>query len=289
MRSRRALLFMPGDSEHKIQKAAGLAVDSIVMDLEDGVAWSQKGAARAMVLQALQTLDFGGSERVVRLNPVASGLAEVDLQTTIAGRPDAYVLPKVEAPADLIWLEDRLGQFEARCGWPPGGIRMLALIETARGVVNVREIAQAGRRLDALLFGAEDLIGDIGGVRTQSNWEVQYARSKVAITAAAFGLQPIDQIFVDLKDEDGLTAECLQALALGYRGKMAIHPTQAALIQAAFSPTPAQVAAARRLIAAYEAHQSRGTGVFALDGKVVEAPMLKAAQQLLARADISSR
>ncbi len=285
MRIRRALLFMPGDSERKIHKAAALGIDSIVMDLEDGVAWSQKQAARAATAQALQALDFGGSERAVRLNPAPSDLAEADLQATIAARPDAYVLPKVETPAHLLWLAAQLDHFEARFGWPSQGIRILALIETARGVVNVHEIAQASPRLDALLFGAEDLIGDIGGVRTPSNREVLYARSKVAIVAAAFGLQAIDQIFVDLHDQARLQAECQEALELGYRGKMAIHPTQAALIQAAFSPTPAQMAAAAQLVAAYEAHQACGAGVFTLDGKVVEAPMVKAAQQLLSRVD----
>lgn len=286
MRSRRAVLFMPGDSQRKIEKAITLAADSIVMDLEDGVAQSQKTAARATVLEALQSLDFGESERIVRINPVGSQLEEADLRGTAEGRPDAYLLPKVNTSADLIWLDKQLQIYEKRHDFEENSIRILALIETALGVVNVRDIAQASRRLEALLFGAEDLVGDVGGLRTDSNREVLYARSKVALTAAAYDLQAIDQVFIDLEDEEGLKVECRQAIELGYRGKMAIHPDQIPIIQAAFSPSPDQIAEAQRLIDAYEDYQARGSGVFTLDGKMVDAPMLRAAEQILTRAGL---
>ncbi len=275
---------MPGDSVRKIAKATTLDADSIVMDLEDGVAFSQKEAARAVVLASLQTLDFGPRERVVRLNPVGSGLEQADLDATVAGRPDAYLLPKVQAPEHLVWLDQALGAAEARHGWEAGTIHLLALIETARGVVNVAAIARASPRLQALLFGAEDLAADLGAVRTRSNREVLYARSAVVTAAAAFGLQAIDMIFTDLADEAGLEAECRQAVELGYQGKMAIHPRQAAVIQAVFTPSAEQVAAAERLIAAYRDHKDAGAGVFVLDGRMVDAPMLAAAEKVLARA-----
>jgi citrate lyase beta subunit len=131
------------------------------------------------------------------------------------------------------------------------------------------------------MFGAEDLMGDIGGVRTKAGWEVFYARSKVVTSAAAFDLQAIDMVFVDLKDVDGLRAECQQAVELGYRGKIAIHPDQVPVIQSAFSPSPKQILEAQRLIEAYESYQASGTGVFTIDGKMVDAPMLKAAEQIL--------
>ena len=270
MHPRRVVLFTPGDSERKTRKAATLDADCVVMDLEDGVAWSQKEAAREVVLQSLQTIDFGRSERVVRLNPVGSGLEVADLKATIEGKPDVYLLPKVQTSADLIWLDTALSEYETRFDWEPEGIRVLALIETAMGVVNVRDIAQAIRRTEALFFGAEDLIGDIGGVRTASNREVLYARSKVALNAAAYRLQAIDQVFASLKDEEGLRAECQQAVELGYRGKIAIHPDQIPLIQAAFSPADAEIADAQRLIEAFKEYQANGQGVFTLDGKMVE-------------------
>ena len=281
---RRALLFMPGDSVRKIAKAMTLDADSIVMDLEDGVAFSQKETARAVVLASLQTLDFGRRERVVRLNPVGSGLEPTDLAATVAGRPDAYMLPKVHSPEHLVWLDSALAKAEAEHGWEVGQIRILALIETALGVMNLAAIAQASPRLQALLFGAEDLAADIGAVRTRSNSEVQYARSAVVTAAAAYGLQAIDMVFTDLADKAGLAVECRQAVELGYQGKMAIHPRQTPIIQTAFSPTPAQLAAAQRLVDAYRAHQAAGAGVFVLTGRMVDAPMLAAAEKGLARA-----
>ncbi len=284
MHPRRALLFIPGDSEQNIQKATSLDVDGVILDLEDGVAWNQKEGARATVEQTLLDLDFGRSERVVRINAIGSGMEEADLQKTIAARPDAYTLPKVETPAQLIWLDDKLSRYEAKYEWQHGSIRVIAIVETALGIMNLREIAQAGTRLDALMFGAKDLIGDIGGIRTRAGQEVFYARSKVVTTAAAFNLQAIDMVFVDLNDVEGLEVECRQAVELGYQGKMAIHPNQIPIIQKIFTPTADQIADARRLIEAYNDYQSRGSGVFTLDGKMVDAPMLKAAEHVLAKA-----
>ncbi|MDW8268474.1 MAG: CoA ester lyase [Anaerolineae bacterium] len=287
MRRRRALLFLPGDSERKIAKAITLEVDAVILDLEDGVALGQKEMARALVRRALETFDFGPRERIVRLNAVGSGLEDADLAATLPGRPDAYLLPKVSDPAAIAWLDAALTAAEAHYGWPPGGIRILALIETALGVVNLREIARVGGRLEALLFGAEDLIGDIGGVRTAAGHEVLYARSAVVTTAAAFGLAAIDMVFVALDDLEGLARECREAVELGYQGKMAIHPRQVPIIQAAFTPTTAQVDAARRLIDAYREHERHGVGVFVLDGKMVDAPMLAAARRVLIRAGLN--
>jgi len=284
MHPRRALLFMPGDSTRKIRKAAALDVDCVVMDLEDGVAWNQKEAARDTIVDALQTMDFGSSEKVVRLNPVGSRLEEADVKTTIMGRPDAYVLPKVETPAQIIWLDKMLDTLEHRHDLEPNSVRILALIETALGIMNLREIAQTSRRMDSLMFGAEDLMGDIGGVRTEAGLEIFYARSKMVTAAAAFDLQAIDMVYVDLKNVDSLRAECQQAVELGYRGKIAIHPDQIPVIQTAFSPTTDQISEAQRLIDAYEFYQSSGSGVFTMDGKMVDAPMLRAAEHVLARA-----
>ncbi|MBX7234398.1 MAG: CoA ester lyase [Caldilineales bacterium] len=287
-RPRRALLFLPGDSERKIAKAAALGADGVVMDLEDGVAAGAKEAARAGILAALRTVDFGRSERVVRLNPASSGLEEADLSATLPGRPDAFMLPKVGSPTAIAWLDQRLTAAEAENGWQPGDIRILAIIETALGIMNLREIAQASPRLDALLFGAEDLAGDMGALRTPAGAEIAVARSLVAMAASAYGLQAIDMVFVSLDDLDGLAAECQRAVELGYQGKMAIHPRQVPVIQAAFTPSANQIAAAQRLVDAYHRHQAEGTGVFALDGNMVDTPMLRAAERVLARTALST-
>jgi citrate lyase beta subunit len=284
MKIRRALLFMPGDDRRKIEKGAGLGVDSIIMDLEDGVALNNKPAARETIAAALREVNFGRAEKLVRLNPVGSGLVADDLAATLPAQPDGYVIPKVESAGQIHEIAARLENAEHQHGWPHGSIRLLPIIETALGVVNLREIAASSPRLDALIFGAEDLAGDIGATRTADGWEVFYARGAVVVHAKAFGLQAIDTPFVDLNDLDGLAAETRLALQMGYTGKLAIHPRQIEPIQQIFTPTPEAIARAKRLIDAHNAHQDAKTGVFELDGKMVDRPMVRAAESILARA-----
>jgi citrate lyase beta subunit len=281
---RRALLFMPGDDRRKIEKGAGMGVDSIIMDLEDGVALNNKPAARATIAAALRDLDFGRAERLVRINPVGAGLDADDLAATLPARPDGYVLPKVESAAQIQTIAAHLDAAEQQHNWPSGSIRLLPIIETALGVVNLRDIATSSTRLDALIFGAEDLAGDIGATRTPDGWEVFYARSAVVIHAKAAALQAIDTPFVDLNDLDGLEAETRTAMLMGYSGKLAIHPRQVEPIQRLFSPSEEEIARAQRLIEAHDQQQAAGTGVFQLDGKMVDMPMVRAAQSILARA-----
>ena len=196
------------------------------------------------------------------------------------------MLPKIDSAAQLVDVAARLSEIESAQGWPRGEIKLLAIIETALGVMNLREIVQAETqgRLEALLFGAEDLSGDIGAIRTPDGWEVFYARSALVIYARAMGLQAIDLPYVHYENMTGLEADTEQAVYMGYSGKLAIYPRQVALIQRSFTPSAEAIEAARRLIAAYEAHQAAGEGVFALDGKMIDTPMLRAAQQVLARA-----
>ncbi len=275
MRPRRCLLFMPGDDLKKIQRGISLGVDSIVMDLEDGVALNRKAEARATIAAALRDLKFGRSERVVRINPIGSGFEQADLDTVVPQRPDSILLPKVEHPEHIHWLAESIAD---------PGIRLLALIETARGVVNLREIAAVSDRLDALIFGAEDLAGDIGATRTKAGWEVFYARSAVVTYAAAFGLQAIDTLVIDFNDEDALIEDARLSVQLGFSGKLAIHPKQVAVIQSIFTPGDEQIAQAQRLIQAHDEQQAHGIGAFAFEGKMIDMPAIRAARQVLAKA-----
>lgn len=275
---------MPGDDRHKIEKAIGLGVDCICMDLEDGVAFNRKAAARETIRAALETLEFGRAERLVRINPVSSDLVMEDLKAVLPGRPAGLVIPKVQDAQQVQRVSQYLSEFEDQIGLPEGEIVLLALIETAKGVVNLKEIAQADPRLQALIFGAEDLAGDIGAVRTRPGWEIFYARSAVVTHAAAFGLQALDMVFMDLHGLDALRAECEQAVQMAYSGKQAIHPRQVEPIQTAFSPSPAAVEHARRVVAAAAKQQQAGSGAFALDGKMIDAPVVRAAEWVLARA-----
>jgi len=288
MRSRRALLYMPGDDLHKIRKATTLNVDCICMDMEDGVALNRKAEARQTILTALETLDFGRSERMVRINAVGSGLETDDLQAVFTAgphiRPDSIVTPKVESAEQVRWVSAQIAQAEQRHAWPAGGIGMVILVETALGIVRLAEILSADPRLQAVVFGSEDLAGDIGAVRTPEAWEIFYARSAIVTHAAAFHLQAIDMVYVNFRDPEGLRAEALQGARMGYVGKQIIHPSQVQPTQAAFTPSPEAVAHARRVVEAFEAHQNEGRGAFDLDGKMVDMPILKAALGVLERA-----
>ncbi len=284
MRVRRSLLFVPGDSRRKIDKALTLGADCVCLDLEDGVAVNQKQAARDPIRQALQTLDFGQSERMIRLNRFGSGLEADDFTQTIAARPDSVLMPKVESAEALRWLDNGLTAAEKMRGWPANRIEILAMIETARGVVNLKEITEASPRLAALVFGAEDLAGDIGAVRTAEAWEVFYARSVVVTHAAAYGVQAIDMVFVDYGDTEGLRRESQQGARLGYVGKQLIHPNQIQPVHEVFTPDEAAIAQAQRIVEAHRQHQATGVGAFALDGKMVDRPVVKAAEQVLAKA-----
>ena len=284
MRARRALLYMPGDDWRKIKKATTLGVDCVCMDLEDGVAHNRKAEARTTIAKALKTLDFGRSERLVRINPVGSGLEIDDLAVVLPAHPDGIVVPKVGDAAAILWVSEKIAEIEQAQGWPVGGMPLFALVETARGVVNLRAIAGAAPRLAVLIFGAEDLAGDIGAVRTPAGWEVFYARSAVVTHAAAFNLQAIDTLNIDFQDLETLRADADQGAQMGFSGKQIIHPNQVAPVLEAFTPSETAIVEARRIVEAHAAHQAAGTGAFAMDGKMVDMPLVRAAEQVLARA-----
>jgi citrate lyase beta subunit len=284
MRPRRSFLYMPATDWRKVEKAATeLPVDCVCLDLEDGAALNRKAEARERALKALQSLEFGRREKLVRINPVGSGLETDDLAAVMPGGPDGIVIPKATSGADIEWVSAELSRLEAQYGLPVGQTRILVIVESALGIVNLREIASADARLAALIFGAEDLAGDVGIKRTPGAQEVFYARSAVVTYAAAFGLDAIDIVMPDFKDLEVLAAEAREGAGLGYVGKQIIHPNQIEPVHAAFTPTAEEVATARRIVEAHNAHQAQGRGAFALDGKMVDMPIVKAAERILAR------
>lgn len=283
-RLRRALLFVPGDERRKCEKAATLGADALIFDLEDAVATNRKNEARQNVVDILQEIDYGPTERLVRLNPVSGPLWAEDLTTTIEGLPDGYVLPKVEHAQDVLAVDARLDALEDAYNLTSGSLRLLLFIETALGIVNLREIAASSPRIDALILGAEDLTSSLGAVRTPGGAEIAYARSALVLYARAFGLDAIDTVFTDLHDLDALRLETESAMRIGYSGKLAIHPRQVEPIQQVFVPTAEEIANAQRLIEAFQTQQAAGVGVFDFDGKMVDMPMLRAAETVLARA-----
>jgi len=288
MPSRRALLYVPGDDRHKIEKALTFGVDCICMDMEDGVALDRKVEARRVVAAALRELDFGKSEKLARINAVGSGLEKDDIEAVLPYHPDGIVIPKIESLEQIQWASGKIEAAELANGWPLNSIRLLVDVETAKGILNLKEIA-SHPRLDALIFGAEDFAADIGAIRTPEAWEVFYARSAVVTAAAAYGLGAIDMVTIDFKDIEKVRREAEFGARLGYTGKQIIHPNQVQPVQEAFTPDDEAIAHARRLVEAFEEHQAKGSGAFALDGKMIDMPLVKAAQNVLARAKAAGK
>jgi citrate lyase beta subunit len=284
MRARRALLYVPGDDLHKIEKAISLGVDCICMDLEDGVAANRKEQARFTIRQALQTLDFGVSECLVRINPVGSGLELLDLEQVLPVRPQGVVVPKLESGDQLRWVSTKITEAERSSNSSLGSTVIIANVETARGILNLPEIVVAEPRLQALIFGAEDFANDLGATRTPEGWEVFYARSAIVTHTAAANLQAIDQVYVDFNDTDGLIRDARQGANMGFSGKQIIHPKQVQPVQEVFTPDDEAIARALRIMEASKNYQDAGKGAFALDGRMIDAPIIKSAQRVLEKA-----
>ncbi len=283
MHSRRALLYMPGDNWKMITKSITLGVDSICMDMEDGTAINKKAEARATIAKALQELNFGESEKLARINSVGSGWEKDDIDAVLPYRPDGIVIPKVESFEQVEWASRIIETAELKYGWPLNSVRMVIGVETARGILNLKEIA-AHPRLDAIIFGGEDFAASIGAIRTKDAIELLYARQAVVVACAANDLQAIDIVTIDYKDIEALRVESEFGARLGYSGKQIIHPAQVEPVQIAFTPNDEAIAHAKRIVETFDASQKEGKGAYSLDGKMIDMPLLKNAQKVLARA-----
>ena len=279
--ARRSLLFSPGDRPELMRKAPEAGADTVCFDLEDAVAPDQREAAREAVREVLSDPSFDPDcEVTVRVSVDAA--ADIDALLDDAGpiRLDGVMVPKVAEPADVQWVADLLDEHDA----DPA---LLALVETARGILRAEAIADA-KATDALVFGAEDLAADIGATRTDEGTEVLHARQQVVLAASAAGVDAIDTVHTDYGDEAGLREETEFALELGYDGKMAIHPSQVSVINDAFTPAPERVEWAERVLEAREAADAEGRGVFSVDGEMIDAPLIAQAERVLERAAAGS-
>jgi citrate lyase subunit beta/citryl-CoA lyase len=282
LQTSRSLLFCPGNRLEVIAKTPRSAPDAIVIDLEDAVAPPEKPDARATATSGAAALAQIGSSslRLLRVNGPETPWHEDDL---VQLREDAWqgvVVPKVEDPAQLRLVRRRL----AGLGRPE--LAVLAGLETAAGVAEARALAAVA---DAVYFGAEDFITDLGGVRTPGNLEVLYARSAVVLAARLGDAPALDQIVADHGDSERFRREAEEARSLGYTGKLCIHPGQVPLANAAFLPTAEEVDRARRLVAAYEAAAAERRGAIDFEGEMVDRPLYLRALTLLQRASAHER
>lgn len=278
--ARRACLVVPGSAPAKLAKAAGLALDEVVLDLEDAVVADAKAHARASVVEALTTLDWGAATVAVRVNARGTPWCEADLAALAAasGPLRSIVLPKAERAGDITFAERLLGD---------GGLRLQALIETAAGVARAQEIAAASPRLEALIVGYADLAASLGrsaaGAADPALWDP--IRELVLLAARAHGLHAIDGPHLGLAPDEALVRAARRACDQGFDGKWAIHPAQLAVLTEVFTPGEAQVAHARAVVAALAAAERDGAqGAVALDGQMLDEPVRLAALRVLARA-----
>jgi len=290
MTAMRSLLFVPGDSRRKLDKALTAGADALILDLEDSVALSEKETARRVAADFLRDIAEEPARPLfyVRINALDSGLSEGDLDAVMAAGPDGIVLPKAAGGTDVSHLGAKIAVREAEFGLADGKTRILAIgTETARGVFALGTYAGASHRLTGLAWGGEDLSADLGAETNRlpdGRYAEPYrlARSLTLMGAAAAGVDAVDAVFTNFRDLDGLAAECEAARRDGFVAKMAIHPAQVAVINAAFTPTPEAIAEARAIVEAFAA--SPQAGVLAVDGEMVDRPHLKRAERVLARA-----
>ena len=270
---RRSVLFSPADQPELLRKAPATGADVVVFDMEDGVLPAQKATARDDLRSVLGDID-PECELCVRINPLDSGgTADLDAILPERATVDSIMLPKVSSPEQVRTLRDHLPENDS--------IPVLALLETAGGILDAPAIA-AQEAVDALLLGAEDLAADIGATRTAVGEEVSYARQRVVLAASHAGIDAIDTLVTDFEDTELLRTDTLRAVQFGFDGKMAIHPRQVGVINEIFVPDEDEIDWARRVLAARE--DTDGRGVFAVDGEMIDAPLLSQAEQILERA-----
>lgn len=277
----RSLLYVPTHIEKFVASAATRGSDAVILDLEDAVPSAEKVRARSLVADAAERVRQGGADVLVRIN--GPGLAEADIDASVGPAVTGIYLPKVESADEIRRLSDRIGTAETRAGISEGRTRLVALIESATGWLNMAAIAAASSRLVALSLGTEDFCVDVG--MDPSEETLMLPKQQLIITSASAGLMALGVVGVNTNfaDHDAYLTMAKRSRRFGFSGSSAIHPSQVPLLNAAFSPDPEELAHAERVIAVAEAAEREGRGAVALDGKMIDAPIVARAQALRAR------
>jgi citrate lyase subunit beta / citryl-CoA lyase len=280
-RLRRSRLYLPGNEPKYFINAGLHAPDAIILDLEDSVHPAEKDAARLLVRNALRAVDFTRAERMVRINQLPLGLA--DLEEVVPEGPDVILIPKVERAEQVVEVERQVREVQARVA-TERPLWLMPILESALGIENAFLIATASPRLCGLTIGLEDYTADLGVARTAEGTESLFARQRVVNAARAAGLQAIDSVFSDVADMESLRAWGRNSRAMGFEGMGCIHPLQIAVIHEAFAPTAAEIEKAQRIVAAFEEAQAKGLGVVSLGSKMIDPPVVQRALKLVDRA-----
>jgi len=276
----RSFLFAPGNHTRRVEKALSLQADAVILDLEDAVATAEKRTTRDAVIAALtrprRPLLY------VRVNAVDTEFCYGDLAAIVRPGLDGIILPKVESAGGLATVDWLLAQIEREHGLVSRAIELIPIIETARGLNQIDAILASGTRVKRVAFGAGDFTLDVNMAWSRNEAELTYARAKIATASRAAGIEaPLDTVWIDLADEEGLEASARTALGFGFQGKMCIHPNQIAVVNRVFTPSEAEIALAERVVAAFARAEAEGSAAIQLDGKFIDYPIVYRAQRVL--------
>jgi len=272
---RRSILFVPADKPGRIEKAATLSTDVVVIELEDGVSPENKDFARKEAGRMIEQVDFGNKEVALRVNRISTlhGLEDMNAMAKWAKKPDLVLLPKVESAGEVRIYDDLISQMKAK-------LEFMVMVESSRGILNAAKIVPASPRVSCLAIGVADLSAELG---SRMSWDAMFIhRASMVVACGLTGIMPIDSPYLNIRDETGLLKECKKVREIGYTGKLCIHPSQLALVNGAFTPSAEEVARSRRIIKAAE---TRGIGALVLDGKMVDTPVIKSAQRIVEAAE----
>jgi citrate lyase subunit beta/citryl-CoA lyase len=281
----RSLLFAPGNHARRVEKALSLPADGVILDLEDAVAVSEKPATRAKVVAAFGAPRHG--KLYVRVNALSTEWCFADLLAIVHPGLDGIILPKTESADELKSADWAIGSLEQERGLRRGSVDLIPIIETAKGIQALPSICGSGSRARTVAFGAGDFTLDLGMVWSRDESELLPHRAACVVACRAAGMEPpLDTVWADLRDAEGFAQSAKRAAALGFQGKMCIHPDQLAVTNAAFTPDDATIAQARRVIAAFDEAEKQGLASIQLDGQFIDYPIVQRARQVLSRGGI---
>ncbi len=273
-------MFIPGNNPSMMQDAYIYHPDSIMLDLEDSVTVAEKDAARLLVYQALKTVDYGTIERVVRINPLSTPYGKKDIEAVVKGGVDVIRMPKTETADEVREVEAEIEKVEKELGCE-GRTLIMAAIESALGIVNAYNIATASKRMMGIALGAEDYSANLKTQRTKEGTELQLARETIVVAARAAGIDALDTVFSNLNDMDAFRAEVELIKRMGFDGKSIINPRQIEIVNEVFAPKEKDIEKARIILAAMKEAAERGSGVVAVNGKMVDRPVVIRAQRTI--------
>lgn len=281
----RSLLFVPGNTSRMLDRAVGLKPDAFVLDLEDSVPIDEKANAREVTASYLPQFAATGVPVIPRVNSLDTGLLEADLEAVVGPHIFGVSVGKIDTPAHVLEVAKTLQRLEVSMGLPIGATKLVPWIESASAIVHVHDICRASRRIVGVALGAEDYTNDMEIERRDDDAELAYPRSAIAVAARAAGVLALDTPYFAFRDPEGLRENTETSRGNGFRGRFAIHPAQLDIINEVYSPSPGEVQHARAVIAAFDEAAAQGRGSTSLDGKVVDVPVVKRAQALLALAE----